>query len=164
MIPNGNGAWKKTNPKIKKKRLSDLNVKFNGVVIKLIRLVKYWNRRGKMPNITSYVLETMVLDYFDTSSHSAEQENKTYDYVDIDFKNFLDYLSKNIFNVVKDSKNIEGDINNLTNEQKQSLYNRAKNDYKKAYNAVYAEVYEKNMAKSINLWRDLFGEEFTCYE
>ena len=164
LIPNGNGAWKKTNPKIEQKRLSDLNVKFNGVVIKLIRLVKYWNRRGKMPNITSYVLETMVLDYFDTSSHSAEQENKTYDYVDIHFKNFLDYLSKNIFNVVKDSKNIEGDINNLTNEQKQSLYNRAKNDYKKAYNAVYAEVYEKNMAKSINLWRDLFGEEFPCYE
>ena len=44
------------------------------------------------------------------------------------------------------------------------LLKMVKNDYKKAYNAVYAEVYEKNMAKSINLWRDLFGEEFPCYE
>ena len=103
----------------------------------------------------------MAFEMFDRAKETGY--NKFTD-IALDFKNFLDYLSKNIFNVVKDSKNIEGDINNLTNEQKQSLYNRAKNDYKKAYNAVYAEVYEKNMAKSINLWRDLFGEEFPCYE
>ncbi len=164
LIPNGSGGWKKTNPKIEQKRLSDLNVKFNGVVIKLVRLVKYWNRRGKMPNITSYVLETMVLDYFDTANHCNESGNITYDYVDIHFRNFLSYLSNNIFNIVKDSKNIQGNINSLTYEQKSSIYNRAKNDYSKACNAVYAEVNEKNMKKSINLWRDILGEEFPCYE
>ena len=66
IIPNGKGHWKFTNPRIEQERVTRINQKHGGKVLDTIRLVKYWNRRGKMPTMVSYVLETMILDYFDS--------------------------------------------------------------------------------------------------
>lgn len=165
LIPNGSGNWKKTNPKTEQKRISDTNVKFNDTVLKTVRLVKYWNRRGKMPNITSYVLETIVLDYFDQANHYLDKEDgTTVDYPDVHFRDVLLYISNHIFGSVNDSKGIQGNINDLQHDQKFKIYQRSKSDYEKAKNAVYVEVYEKDNKKSISIWRDIFGEEFPKYE
>lgn len=165
LIPNGYGKWKKTNPKIEQKRISDANVKFNDTVLKTVRLVKYWNRRGKMPNITSYVLETMVLDYFDNASHYiTKDDGTTVDYPDAHFRDALYYISNHIYGTVNDSKGIQGNINDLSYDEKYKICQRARSDYEKAKNAVYAEVSEKDNKKSINIWRDIFGEDFPKYE
>lgn len=42
-----------------------------------------------MPTITSYVLETIVLDYFDQASHNVVDDGKSYDYPDIHFRDAL---------------------------------------------------------------------------
>ena len=162
LIPNGNGKWKKTNPKIEQNRITEANIKFNGTVIKTVRLIKYWNKHGKMPNITSYVLETMALDYFDQAQHSDIINNTAFDYAHKHFKNALRYISNNIFNVVHDSKKIQGNINNLTYEEKQKIHIRAYNDYRKAQCAIEAEV-DGNYKKSINIWREIFGDDFPKY-
>ncbi|MEC9485706.1 MAG: hypothetical protein UMR38_07505 [Candidatus Izemoplasma sp.] len=96
LIPNGKGKWKKTNPKLEQERVTKANKNFNNIVLNVIRLVKYWNRRAKMPNITSYVLETMVLDYFDNANHNKVTSDKTYDWVDIHFRDVLNYISNHI--------------------------------------------------------------------
>ncbi len=165
LIPNGKGKWKKTNPKIEQKRISNINKKFNGIVLTTIRLVKYWNKRGKMPSITSYVLETIVLDYFDQAKHwSIKEDGSTVDYPDVHFKDALLYIGNHIFGKVNDSKGIQGNINNLQLNEMFKIHERALKDYTKASNAVYAEVDEKDNKKSINIWRDIFGEEFPKYE
>ena len=165
LIPNGKGKWKKTNPKIEQNRITDLNIKFNDTVLKTVRVVKYWNIRGKMPNITSYVLETIVLDYFDQANHYMMKDDGTsVDYFDVHFKNALNYISNHIFGSVIDSKGIQGNINNLQYDQKYKIHQRAKSDYERAKNAVYAEIDEKDNKKSINIWRDIFGEDFPKYE
>lgn len=163
LIPNGYGKWKKTNPKIEQDRLSKLNTKFNGIVLSTIRLVKYWNRRGQMPNITSYVLETMVLDYFTQANNSVYSDGKCYDYPDMHFRDALLYIANNIMCSVQDSKGIQGDINTLTYEQRVKIKTRANNDYYKSCNAVNAEIREKNNHKSIDVWRDIFGDDFPKY-
>ena len=163
LIPNGNGQWKKTNPKLEQERVSNLNQKFNNVVLSTIRLVKYWNRRGQMPNITSYVLETMVLDYFDQTSHVFLNDDKYYDYPDVHFRDALYYISNHIMYSVQDTKGFQGDINTLTYEQKYKIKIRANKDYSKAYNAVYAEMQEKDIQKSMRIWKDIFGDEFPQY-
>ena len=163
LIPNGKGKWQKTNPKLERDRVSRLNKKFNGVVLETIRIVKHWNRRGQMPNITSYVLETIVLDYFDQATNNNEIEGKTSDWVDLHFKNVLSYIGSHIMWSVQDTKEIQGDINDLEWEQKHKIQQRANSDYIKACNAVTAEITEKNMKKSINLWRDILGNEFPQY-
>lgn len=165
IIPNGKGKWKKTNPKIEQQRISKTNIKFNDTVLKTVKLVKYWNRRGKMPNITSYVLETMVLDYFDNAEHYlTKDDGTTIDYPDVHFRDALNYISNNIYGIVNDSKGIQGNINDLYNDEKYKIFQRAKTDYEKAKNAVYAETYEKDNNKSINIWREIFGEDFPKYE
>lgn len=163
LIPNGYGKWKKTNPKLEQERVSKLNQTFNNVVLSTIRLVKYWNRRGQMPNITSYVLETMVLDYFDQASHSIVNDSKNYDYPDMHFRNALYYISNHILSPVQDTKGFQGNINTLTYEQKNKIKTRASNDYSKARNAVYAETQEKDNQKSMRIWKDIFGDSFPQY-
>lgn len=163
LIPNGYGRWKKTNPKLEQDRVSNLNKEFNNVVLSTIRLVKYWNRRGQMPNITSYVLETIVLDYFDQTCHNVVSDGKTYDYPDLHFRNALYYISNHIMCSVQDTKGFQGDINTLTYEQKSKIKTRASNDYSKAYNAVRAETQENDNQKSMRIWKDIFGENFPQY-
>lgn len=167
LIPNGKGGWKKTNPKIEQKRVNRLNQKFNGKVLETIRLIKYWNKRGKMPTVTSYLLETMVLDYFESASHYSidnEDRDKTYDYCDFHFTKALKYISNNIYNSVFDPKGIQGNINNLSYNDKIKLCIRCKNDYEKGKTALDAEVIENNHEKAINIWREVFGDDFPKYE
>lgn len=156
LIPNGNGNWKKTEPRIEQDRVTQLSKKHNGKVRDTIRLVKYWNKRGKMPTMTSYVLETMILDYF-------EKYDNCNNYIDARFRDALEYIKTYIYYPVYDSKGIEGNINNLTFEEKCALSTRASNDYEKAKAAISAEVKEKDMAKSIRIWRSLFGDNFPTY-
>ena len=157
LIPNGKGNWKKTDPTIEQIRVNELSKKHNGKVRDTIRLIKYWNKNGKMPTITSYLLETMVLDYF-------EKNDKTSDWIDVRFRDVLNYINNNIWNTVMDSKQIEGNINNLKWEEKDKLQRRAKNDYEKACNAINAELTEKDTEKSIRIWGDIFGKNFPKYE
>lgn len=165
LIPNGTGGWKKTNPKIERNRVSALNSAFNGIVLDTIRLIKYWNVRGKMPTVTSYLLETMVLDYFEQANHcSMDKDGKTYDYCDIHFLEALNYISNKIYGNVNDSKKIQGNINNLSLENRMKLASRCSNDYKKCVQAFNAETKDNNHERSINLWRDVFGEKFPKYE
>lgn len=164
LIPNGKGGWKKTNPKIEHERLLSLNKRFNGKVIQLIRLVKYWNKNGKMPTITSFVLETIVLDYFSKSKHSWKGKNETIDIVYMHFKWFLYYLSINIFKEIKDSKGIQGNLNYLRKYERLKIANRALEDFNKAKKAIVEQIYNKNIKKSINLWREIFGKEFPQYD
>ena len=165
LIPNGNGNWKITNPKFEQDRVSKLNVRFNNTVLTTIRLLKYWNRRGKMPNFTSYVLETIALDYFDQANHSIiGNDNKNYDYPDMHFSGALEYISAHIMMPIRDTKGIQNDINDLEINERVSIFRRAKSDYEKSRNAINAELKEKNYKKSISIWREIFGERFPKYE
>lgn len=156
LIPNGNGNWKKTEPRIEQDRVTQLSKKHNGKVRDTIRLVKYWNKRGKMPTVTSYVLETMILDYFENIDSCS-------DYIDLRFRDVLEYIKSYIYYPVYDSKKIEGNINSLTLDEQVALSTRASIDYEKVKMAVSAELNEKDTAKSIRIWRSLFGDDFPTY-
>ena len=157
LIPNGYGDWKLTNPRKEQERLSRVNQKHDGKIIELIRLIKYWNKRGKMPRVTSYVLETLVVQYYEKLEHQAGY------FIDWMFRDILKYISDNIYYAIYDSKGIEGDINNLFFSDKEKLRTRAFSDYKKACDAINAES-NRDIYRSINIWRDILGEEFPKYE
>lgn len=157
IIPDSNGHWKFTNPKIENEKIKEVSSKHPGKVKDTIRLIKYWNSRGKMPRVTSYVLETMMINHFEALTTPS-------DYIDLRFRSALEYIKDNIFKTVMDLKGIEGDINTLTNLERISLRDRAKVDYDKTQNAVHAEIKEKNQKKAINIWRDIFGKDFPEYE
>ena len=61
-----------------------------------------------------------------------------------------------------DPKQIQGDLNNMSFEDKKKISDRAYQDHVKAVQARKLEN-EKEMKQSIK-WREIFGDEFPKYE
>lgn len=62
LIPNGRGEWMRTDPRKDQDLITEVNKKHNGLLLPVIRLLKYWNSyRYSPPTISSYYLETMIM-------------------------------------------------------------------------------------------------------
>lgn len=157
LIPDGNGNWKPTNPPLDQKNITSLNVEHKHSVHQLVRTLKYWNRRAKMPLINSYLFENFVLNF-------CKSKNELSDYIDINIINFWSYLKSNIYNNVKDPKGIDDNLNNLTYQEKISISEKANEAYLKGYEAYRLETTEIKPGLAINLWREIFGNDFPKYE
>ncbi len=60
-IPDGAGAWIRTNPHIDQKNIRQLDTHHLRNLRPAIRLIKYWNERTFKPVLPSFYLETLVL-------------------------------------------------------------------------------------------------------
>lgn len=97
LIPDGSGNWKKTDPRIDNERITDINQKHNGKLLELIRLAKYWNNRKVTIRIGSYLLECMILQKYENKEASENW------WIDLEFRDLLNYLSSAILSDVDDS-------------------------------------------------------------
>lgn len=157
IIPDGNGNWKKTDPRIDSDRLSKLNTAHEGNLLNVIRAIKYWNTRPTMPTMGSYLLENMILDYY------SEQTEVASKYVDIEIEKVLLEIHRRVYNTVNDPKGIQGNLNNLSAEDKKKIKDRAYQDFVKAFDARQLEN-AKNDKDSISKWIEIFGDKFPKYE
>lgn len=157
IIPDGNGNWKKTDPRIDRDRVKSTNQKHNGSVLNAIRVTKYWNKRPTMPSMSSYLIENMIVDYYANSFTEASK------YVDIELVSIFSQIKSKVFNPVYDPKGIQGDINNLSLTDRQKIYDRAQLDLTRAQEARHFEN-EENYEQSIKKWKEIFGNEFPNYE
>jgi hypothetical protein len=156
LIPDGNGKWKNTDPRIDADLVTRINQKHKGNILNVIRLTKYWNRHNSTHTMGSYLLETMILNYYDDL---GEKDNY---WVDLEFKNFIEYLTSNILFDVEDPKGMQGNINNFSYEERLKISEKAKWCYDKACEA--AEMENQNHKSSISKWAEIFGDEFPQYE
>lgn len=156
LIPDGNGNWKPTDPRIDQTRVTDANQSKDGKTLQLIRILKYWNRRNSTHTIGSYLFENIVINYTNSKTELSQ-------YIDYDIRSFFHYLSSAIWNSVTDPKGFQGDLNTFSNAEKLSISQKADWAYEKANEAVKAEVDEKDVQKSINKWREIFGPDFPTY-
>lgn len=156
LIPNGNGHWMKTDPRIDKEQVSSINQRHSGKVLLLIRMAKFWQTRGTMPSMPSYLLESICLNYFKTVAAVS-------DYPDIEIANLLGYISTAVQQVVVDPKGIQNNINNLSREEITAISNRASMDSQKAKQARELEIAD-NQKASIAKWSEIFGPSFPKYE
>ena len=153
LIPDGNGNWKKTDPRIDRKLVTETNQSYEGGVLDIIRLAKYWNRRPTKPSMSSYLIENITLNFY-KKFNRLPSRHKGFEFIDV-----LNYISREVYNPVPDPKNIQGNINCLDYEQKYSISNRAILDYQKAFEAYKSE--NKGLFELANKkWRDIFGNNF----
>ncbi len=157
LIPDGNGGWKATDPRIDQNRTTEVNQKHDGKILQLVRTLKYWNRRAQMPTIPSYLFENLVLNFFDSRSEISK-------WIDVNLINFWHHLKTAIYNPVPDPKGFQTDINTLSYSDKEKISNKASDTYDKGYEAYKIETEEKNQEKAINKWREIFGDDFPKYE
>jgi hypothetical protein len=157
LIPDGSGNWKKTDPRIDRARVTDLNSAHDGHVLNVVRIIKYWNRRPTMPSMSSYLLETMILDYY------SAQTVKASEYVDIEIPRVLAYITTAVHYQVNDCKGIQGNINDLSSDVRNKISARASSDKQKADVARSLEASGDHKG-SIQKWGEIFGSEFPAYE
>lgn len=156
LIPDGNGYWKKTDPRIDRQRVQEINQFHDGNVLNVIRLMKYWNRRPTMPSMSSYLLENMILNFY------SAQSTKASGYVDLEVPKVLHYIQTAIFCQVNDPKGIQGNINKLSPEEQDKISKIAYLDCVKSLEARNLE--DKGEHKlSIAKWREIFGSDFPFY-
>lgn len=155
LIPDGNGHWKFTDPRKDRDRVTTINVQNDGNVLNVIRAVKYWQRRPTMPAMSSYLLETMILDYYTNKTDCSK-------FIDMELQALFNHLGLFVKYSVNDPKGIQGDINTLSMEARQKISDRC---YLDAQRAAEARQFERDNdhEKSINKWQEVFGPHFPAY-
>jgi len=156
LIPNRAGGWKKTDPRIDRDKVSTINQSHSGNILNVIRALKYW-KQEKNIKIGSYLLETMVLYYYENSYRTCGS------YVDIELEQIFPYLANNIMNNVIDPKNIQLDINDIDYADRFLLKEKF-NKFSQLTNEARQFERDKNIEKSINKWKEIFGDNFPSYK
>lgn len=156
LIPDGKGNWKQTDPRIDNNRVTDINQNFSGKLLDLIRLIKYWNNRKITIKISSYLLECMILDRYETL-------NKDNWKIGFEFRDTLKYLSSAILYSVNDPKGIQGDLNTFTTEDRKKISDALLVAYEKSVEAINREIRDQDQKGAINKWREVLGNEFPEY-
>lgn len=155
LIPDGNGRWKKTDPRIDQDRVTRINQKHSGKVLNVIRMIKFWNRRSTMPSIPPYALENLVLTYYDSAPTCSS-------YVDLEFGPLVRWLASAVLQPIWDPKGLQGDLNTLSRDERIAVFTRAQADARVADEARQAET-AGDHKKSIGLWGDILGPSFPTY-
>jgi hypothetical protein len=98
----------------------------------------------------------MILD------HYAARTDKASQYVDVEIPKVLEYVAANVRYGVNDPKGIQGDINNLSWDERTKISTRADADKQKALEARALEGAGDHKG-SIQKWQEIFGGEFPGY-
>lgn len=156
LIPDGQGNWKNTDPRIDRARVLKNDFKNQNLATPLIRLMKYWKELKWGDAVSSYMFEQMVLDYLESipvlMAHSWQ----------VIVLNVFGYLRTAIKNPVMDPKGIQGDLNELDKDTRDRLSLIASMSSLSAEQAI---KYERNgeTQKAISQWKHVFGDQFPDY-
>lgn len=155
LIPDGQGNWKNTDPRIDRNRVAAYDQRHSGLVTPLIRLIKYWKELKWGNVVSSYMFEQMVLDYVEGQAILPTTWQ-------VKVLNVLGYLRSAIKNPVMDPKRIQGNLNELDNEAREHLSVYA---YMSSLSAAKAIEFERNgeIQKAIKQWQLIFGDKFPEY-
>lgn len=151
LIPDGDGHWQKTDPRIDRARVERLSALRGTTMLDVIRLTKYWNCRPTMPTIGSYTLENMVLDYYETSDCGK--------FPDLEFIKVVKHVENAIFSSVIDPKGLQGDLNSTSWADRYKISLRCASDHLKCEEARELER-QKEYRRSASKWREVFGDSF----
>ena len=148
LIPDGEGNWKKSDPRIDRENID----KLNETQLNIIKLIKYWNKKKKITTMKSYILECMLLEYFNEIKNDIS--------IYYMFKKALKYIYENIFCHICDPKNIQGDLNKLNKEERISISEKAKKCYiicNEAINLIERNNYNEAVNKFSEVLNDFNG-------
>lgn len=156
LIPDGQGHWKNTDPRIDRMRVTSVNQLKSQIPLPLIRLMKYWKELKWGDAVSSYMFEQMLLDHIESSPMPLALNWQ------VRVLNVLGYLRSAIKNPVRDPKGIQGDLNELDQETHNRLSSSA---FMSSLSAQQAVEFERNgeTQKAINQWKLVFGDKFPDY-
>lgn len=156
VIPDGQGHWMKTDPRIDRERTESINKKHGGHLWNVMRLIKFWNKRRSVTTMSSYLIECMVLGFYENQWTQASARPE------VEVPRVLRHIALSVLGDVDDPKGIQGNINNLTWEVRSEISAKASSHAQSADSAL-AEQIRGNEGEAINHWRDVFGTDLPAY-
>lgn len=153
LIPDGNGHWIKTDPRIDQSLTTSVNQQHNGNVLNVLRLIKFWTKRPITTTIPSYLLETIIFKYYEAKTEVASG------WPDVEIPDLLDHIAWAIRWDVQDPKGIQGNINRLDYETRNRISAVATRYAEYAREARQHESNSDHKA-SIAAWQQVFGPSF----
>lgn len=155
LIPDGEGHWKKTDPRIDKSRATTINQDHGGYVLDVVRLVKLWIKRKHGLSLGSYLIEALVLGYYNTPGVTAKK------YMDLNLRYTLEDMATRINSDVADPKNIDGNINTLTFGERLAASRTLQAAADACRDAYTLE--KTSHPEAISAWKDILGDDFGEY-
>lgn len=154
LIPNGDGNWKFTDPRIDQERVTRINKENNGNILKIIRMFKYLANEYTLFKDNSYLLEVLILNYYESNSYEHS--------ISVEICWVLLYIISKVQYLVKDPQDIRSNINLLDAEEVRKVKSTLENILISMFKAI---EYESNMdnKEAINKWREIFGSKFPQY-
>lgn len=153
IIPDGNGNWKRTQPKLDSLYTTKINQMYQSGILEYVRILKKINQiPSKKIFSSSYLLECMILDMFDNNCNIDGLTK-----MQVTLK-IIDHLITNNYNSINDPKNIQGNLNTDDVQEKQSRLDKLKVIRDDIHNALSIET--TNLESSIKLLKRVFGDNF----
>ena len=156
VIPDGEGNWMRTDPRVDANRLDVAKSVFGGEILNVVRLIKFWNKRRSVMTMHSYLIECMVLDFYECrrSKVSARPEREV--------EGVFRHIASAVLAEVDDPKRIQGDLNQLTPEARRAISTKATEHANAACQAVFAQNAGDEKA-AIDQWRTVFGTDLPSF-
>lgn len=155
LIPDGHGEWIRTDPRIDQASITRVNGQHKGEFVRVVRLLKYWNRRTHKPRLPSYYLETLALKVFDNVT-------PIFDYPTA-IKRFFDHAPIYLILDCPDPKELGPALDANIDWETKSKVKTAMTEA--AQSAGYALMYKQQGKdkEAIYWWGQVFGGEFPDY-
>jgi len=155
LIPDGKGAWIRTDPRIDAQNITAINGQHSGRLLPVMRLLKYWNRRGPKSTFTSYYFETLVLKVFNQATAITTYRSAVY--------YFLQNAGPYVWSACSDPKglgpNLDAGVDWITKQSYTSAMTAAA---KSAKQALICEE-DGDHKGAIGHWTTVFGTRFPSY-
>ena len=155
MIPDGNGAWKGTDPRIDQSRVTAANKRCEGGLLPLIRLMKYWKNIYWGKSVSSYLFENLMI----TWANRFFLYSTSYPIL---IRNILNSLAREILIDFNDPKGFQGNINYLDTNERIRLSSIAQQCVISVDEAIQYEN-AGLMSSAIDKWIEIFGQNFPAY-
>ena len=156
LIPDGNGQWMKTDPRIDEQRTTSIISRHGGHLWNVLRLIKFWNKRRSVRTIRSYLLECMVLDFYEHQAYQAAARPE------VEIPRVLRHISHRVLADFNDPKNIQGNINSLSWEERVEVSTKASAHAQEA-EAALTEQARGDERVAIIRWTEVFGTDLPAF-
>jgi hypothetical protein len=155
VIPDGEGHWMKTDPRIDRERTESINRVHDGNLWNVMRLIKFWNKRPSVRTMSSYLLECMVLDFYEHLNQASARP-------EIEVPRVLRHIAITVLRDFQDPKRIQGNINKLSWEDRSVISEKAADHARSGEAALQAQARGEER-EAIGLWREVFGTDLPAY-
>lgn len=153
LIPDGDGNWMGTDPRVDQERVTRINTARGGRVLDVIRLVKCWASRKRGLTLGSYLVEVLITNFYERN------DLRTPYYLDTEFIRILEHLARHVTFEVQDPKGLEGNVNRLSWDERAVASDLIAATHAQARVALALEQ-AGEQAKAVRAWRAILGDDF----